>query len=288
MGDTRTSAKLAGLLLALLLTGACTDNPLEDSTPVQRSQRQVSGTVRLSDRGDCSGAYIWLDGFDLSTASRADGSFSLTLPPVSAQSTPGGSEGVFRVHAFLGNYRLVRVPVPVHQGLFAFPSDAVNESGQIREELFLQQLFSISTALSRSRIEADSPRVITLTVTLQSPIPPVEVFYPRMVAGIEGPVLLHNLRTGEVDIYRTTVTGVEVSDYLELGPVPYARSMILSIPKYRLRAGEYEIIPYLLPRGTDVPLSLLAGLGEDVSALGPEYVFYPFLRDGGRLIVDPN
>ena len=227
---------LVVVFLLALLTQACTDNPFEDSTPVGNSQRRVSGTVRLSDRDNHGGAYIWLEGFDLSTVSRADGGFSLTLPPAAAQSTPGGNDGVFRIHAYLGNYRLQRVPTAVHQGVFSFPSDQIDADGRIREEIFLQQMFSINTTLSRSRIEADSPRVITLTVTLKSPIPPMEVYYPRMVAGIEGPVLIHNVQTGESEIYRTTVTGVEVSDYIELGPVAYARSMILSIPRLKLKA----------------------------------------------------
>lgn len=288
MRQTPTYLAILGALLLLPLLPACTDNPLEDSTAVSRSQRRVSGTIRLSDREDHSGVYVWLEGFDLSTVSRADGSFSLTLPPATAQSTPGGNEGVYRIHAFLGNYRLQRVSTAVHQGVFSFPSTEIDAEGRIRDDIFMQQLFSISTTMSRSRIEADSPRVITLTVTLKSPVPPVEVFYPRMVAGIEGPVLLRNVKTGETDIYRTTVTGVEISDYIELGFVAYTRSMILNIPRETLKAGEYEIIPYILPRGTTVPFALLASLGTDVTTLGESYARYPFLREGGRLLVDPN
>lgn len=288
MKQTPTYLAMFAALLLLPLLPACTDNPLEDSSTVSRSQRRVTGTIRLSDRDDHSGAYIWLEGFDQSTVSRPDGSFSLTLPPASAQSTPGGNEGVYRIHAFLGNYRLQRVATAVHQGVFQFPSTEIDAEGRIRNDIFMQQLFSITTTLSHSRIEADSPRVLTLTVKLRSAVPPVEVFYPRMAAGIEGPVLVRNVQTGESKIYRTTVTGVEISDYIELGPAAYTRSMILNIPKGELKSGEYEIIPFILPRGTTVPFALLASLGTDVAALGESYAQYPFLREGGRLLVDPN
>lgn len=273
-------------LLALSLLASCTDNPLEDGSAVQASHRKISGKVRLSDRPDHSGAYLWLEGFDLHTVSRVDGGFSLTLPPASAQSTPGGNDGVFRLYAFLGNYRLQSVKTAVRQGAFSFPSDDIDNNGDIINELFLQQLFSIETTLSRSRIEADSPRVITLNVILRTPLPPVQIYFPRLLNGIEGPVLLHNKTTGEVRIYRTTVTSIETTDYVDIGPTVYTRSMILIIPKDRLKAGEYEIIPYMLPRNVTVPLGLLSSLGENVAELGAGYLAYPFLREGGRLIVD--
>ncbi|MFZ1731481.1 MAG: hypothetical protein WBQ23_10625 [Bacteroidota bacterium] len=276
------------LFSVLLIAAACTDNPFESDPTIASTKRRIHGVVRLSDRQDHSGAYIWMEGFNLGTVSHSDGNFSLTLPLPEAQTTPGGNEGVFRVYAFLGNYRMQTVKTAVHNGSFVFPSTDVDVTGNMIEEFFLQEMFSINTSLSLTNIEADSPRVITMEVTLRSSIPPVEVFYPRMMGSIEGPVLLHNLGTGEVEIYRTTVTGVEVNDYVSVGPVAYTRSMILNIPKYKLRAGEYEVIPYLLPRGQNIPIGLLNSLGADISALGTSYVFYPFLREGGRLRVVPS
>lgn len=272
----------------LLLGTACTDNPFESDPTVAATKRRLHGVVRLSDREDHSGAYIWMEGFDLGTVSHPDGKFSLTLPLIEAQSTPGGNDGVFRVYAYLGNYRMRTIKTAVQNGTFVFPGTDVDDDGNLKAEVFLQELFSITTNLNRSSIEADSPRVLSLEVVLRTSVPPVELYFPRMVDVVEGPVLLHNLGTGEVEIFRTTITGVEISDYVSIGPVAFTRSMILVIPKYKLRAGEYEIIPYLLPRGQMVPLGLLNSLGTDISALGKSYVFYPLLRNGGRLHVTPN
>ncbi len=272
----------------LLFATACTDNPFESDPTIAATKRRIHGIVRLSDRQDNSGAYIWMEGFNLGTVSGPDGRFTLTLPLTSEQSTPGGNEGVYRIYAFLGNYEMHNVKTAIHNGTFVFPSTDVDERGNIHDEIFMQELFSISTTLSMKNIEADSPRVITMDVTLRSSTPPVEVYFPRMVGTVEGPVLLHNLGTGEVEIFHTTVTGVEISDYVSVGPVAYSRTMILNIPKYKLRAGEYEVIPYMLPRDRNIPLQLLNSLGTDINALSNEYVFYPFLREGGRLHVEAN
>ncbi|MBN1446901.1 MAG: hypothetical protein JXA28_03135 [Bacteroidetes bacterium] len=284
----RHGIRTALWVLSLLLMGGCTDNPFESTPAIESSKRKVHGVVRLSDTQDHSGVYVWLQGFEIATTTDHDGSFTITLPPPEAQGVTGGVNGVYRMYAFLGNYRLVSVRAAVRDGTFAFPSDEIRENGEIREPLFMQQLFSITTSLSRNRIEADSPRTITIQVVLQSDSPPAEVYFPRMLAGIEGPVLLHNTQTGEVDIYPTVVTGVEIQDYVQVGSVPYIRSLLLIIPKYRLKAGIYEIIPYLIPQGQQIPLPLLKSLGDDVSGLNESYVLYPFRREGGILTVQPN
>jgi hypothetical protein len=278
------------VFLAMVMIGllaGCTDNPFESDTTIATSTRRVHGKVQLSNTTDHNGVYVWLEGFDLSAATDEEGNFSITLPPPEAQ-VSGGGEGVFRIWTFLGNYRLGSARAAVHDGSFVFPSTDFQEDGQLREPIVMQELFSINTVLSMTRIEADSPRFIAMQVELRSSAPPVDVYFPRMYAGKEGPVLLRNLRTGEVEIYQTVVTGIEVNDYVRVGDVPYVRSLLLTIPKYALRAGQYEIIPYLLPHGQYIPVPLLNSLGEDVTALGPGFAAYPYRREGGRLDVTPN
>ncbi len=297
MSSTASASTKLPLLTALLLTGVllggaalpgCTDNPFESTPTIEASQREIHGTVRLSDGGDPSGIYVWMQGFDIATTTDPDGKFTVTLPPPEAQGPAGGADGVYSLYTFLGNYRLRSVRSAVRDGAFIFPTDDINERGEINEQLVMQQLFSISTNLSRTHIEADSPRTIAVQVELRSDVPPVEVYFPSMLQGIEGPVLLHNLGTGEVDIYPTVVTGVEIQNYVQLGPIPYTRSLLLIIPKYKLQAGTYEVIPYLLPRVQSIPIPLLNSLGNDVAALSENYVYYPFRRDGGILTVMPN
>ncbi len=278
------------LLLALLpaFLVSCTDNPFESEAMVDGSDRRVQGSVRLSDSDDHSGVYVWLEGYDLAVRTESDGSFTFTLPPPAAQGGGSGADGVYRIWTFVGNYALRSLPTAVHGGRVVFPSTEIDAQGVLREPLHLQQRFSITTALSMTRIEADSPRFINLQVELRAPGTPADVYFPRMYAGVEGPVFLRNLRTGEVKLYSTTVTGIEIDDYVRVADVPYVRSMLLNIPKYSLKAGQYEVVPYLLPRGVSIPVPLLNSLGEDVTGLNPSYLSYPFRREGGRLDVTPN
>ena len=287
----RNNAYIFRLSLLVLLPAMlvrCTDNPFESAALVDGSDRRVQGSVRLSDSDDHSGVYVWLEGFDLAVRTGSDGAFSFTLPPPAAQGSGSGADGVYRIWTFVGNYSLRSFSAAVHGGRFVFPSSEIDDQGVLRAPLHMQKQFSITTVLSMTRIEADSSRLISMQVELQAPGNPADVYFPRMYAGIEGPVFLRNLRTGEVKLYSTTVTGIEVADYVRVSDVPYIRSMLLNIPKYALNAGQYEIVPYLLPRGVSIPVPLLNSLGEDVTGLNPSYLSYPFRREGGRLDVTPN
>jgi hypothetical protein len=275
------------MLTSLLLT-SCTDNPFESDSSITGAARSIEGVVQLSGTNDHSGVHVWMEGIDIATTTDVDGNFTFTLPPPSAQNSSGGVEGVFRLYTFMGNYRLQNVRTAVHDGAFVLPNSEIDENGNLLEVLHMQELFSIQTTLDLTRIEADSPRFIVVQVKLQSDVPPVEAYFPRMYAGIEGPVLLYNIRTGAVEIYSTTVTGVEITDNIQIGPVPYFRTLLLNIPKYALRAGEYEIIPYILPKSQYLPPMLLLSLGEEVGAMSENYVFYPFRRERAILTVVPN
>jgi len=284
----RLSYRLLHFLLLPLLIVGCTDNPFESAPAIAPSKNSIRGSVQLSGTDDHSGVYVWLEGFNLSATTGSDGSFSITLPPPAAQGGGGGISGIYRLWAFLGNYSTRSLRVAVQDGRFIYPIDDIDEDGMLREVLYLQERFSITTNLSMTRIEADSPRFISMQVELRAPGTPADVYFPRMYNGVEGPVLLHNLGTGEVKLFSTTVTGIEVNDYARVTDIPHVRSMLLSIPKYALKAGQYEVVPYLLPQGVVIPPGLLNSLGEDVAGLNPSYLAYPFRREGGRLDVTPH
>ncbi|MCZ7556865.1 MAG: hypothetical protein M5R41_10740 [Bacteroidia bacterium] len=282
------SARILAACLLFIVAGGCTDNPFESGEPVNGSMRRVSGSVVLDGQADHSGALLWLEGFGTATVSGSDGRFALLLPPSSLQTTPGGVNGIFNLYAFLGNYRPVAIRTAVRNGTFSFPTESIDETGLVRNPMFMQELFTTETVLSRGSIEEDSPRVITLTVYLRTRTTGTEVFFPRIHNGVEGPIVLHNLETGEARVMKTVVTGVEQSDYIKLGAVPYARMMMLIIPKGTMKAGRYEILPYILPQRQSVPIELLNSITANVSDLGPAYALYPMRRGGGILTVVPN
>jgi hypothetical protein len=292
--NTDRSFQIAGRLkrmLLLVFIGAvltgCTENPFESETPLRASPRRITGTVSLGDRDDHSGVYIWLEGFGIATSSSANGDFVLTLPPAAAQSPNGGVTGMFRLYAFLGNYRSVMLTTVVKNGVFSLPTEAIDEQGHVRERMYMQQRFSVNSILSHTSIPADSPRTITMSVELQAASGGVSVYFPRRVGDTEGPVIIQNIATGEARVWPGIVTGIELSDYITLGSAPYRRSMILIIPRGTLKAGRYRILPYILPGQLRLPASLLDNLGEGVTEVHPGYARYPMLREGGELSVTP-
>src|SRR5690606_39203769 len=100
--------------------------------------------------------------------------------------------------------------------------------------------FTVETVLSNSSIQADSPRTITMTVYVKSAMSGTEVYFPRRINDIEGPIVLHNTETGEARVMKTVVNGVVVTDYVKLGSIPYARMLMLIIPRGTMKAGRYE------------------------------------------------
>jgi hypothetical protein len=276
------------LCAILICTCGCTDNPFESGEPVSGSKRRLSGTVMLDAQTDHSGVYVWLEGFGTAAVSSNDGRFALLLPPSDSQPASRAVSGIFNLYAFLGNFRPVALRTAVQNGTFTFPTEAIDEAGIIRNPLFMQELFTVETVLSRGSVEEDSPRVLTLTVYLKSSISGTEVYFPRIQNGVEGPVILHNLETGEARVMKTVVTGVEQSDYVKLGAVPYSRMMMLIIPRGTMKAGRYQILPYILPQRQSVPIALLNSIAENISDLGPGYALYPMRRSGGLLNVAPN
>ncbi len=264
---------------------SCTDNPFEQDITEVENNRSIAGAVRLLDQQQHDGVYLWMNGFNLGSSSRSDGNFSLTLPPPAQQGEAGGISGGFTLYSFLGNYKLARASVAVRDGVFLFPSEDVDDGGRFYETMTMPQLFSIEMALDKPAIEADSPRVITVRVSLQSDNPPARVYYPLVANRIQSPLLLHNLHTGAVSIMKSAIVGSALDEYIQVGRTPYTRTMLLIIPKYLLQAGDYELIPYLYSLDQSVPDALLESLGVDPLELTEGYVHYPFLRQGGILSV---
>lgn len=56
-------------------------------------------------------------------------------------------------------------------------------------------------------------------------------------------------------------------------------------PPCELEIGKYRMIPYIVVQQPGVPPQLIESLGEDVTALGENYLNIPFVWEGGYLVV---
>jgi len=266
------------------LTG-CIDNPLEDGAGIAPTSRTIKGTVELFDLSHGNGVYVWLEGYNMNTTTADDGSFTLVLPPPSAQGSLGEVSGIFRIFYYLGNFRIEHTSVAIQNGHFAFPSENVDEGGNLQSPVYLNEIFSIKTSISQAQITASSRSWLSIFVELYSPGGDVEIWYPRMVENIEGPMIFQNLVTGEIFIDSCLVAGRDPSDNVTVGQLPFIRQLACTVQPNEITPGSYLVFPYLLYRGQSIPYQLLKSLGTDVEQLGPDYIRIPFEREGGRLEV---
>ena len=117
-------------------------------------------------------------------------------------------------------------------------------------------------------------------VTLQATKESVVVFFPGLANNIFGPLILRNIDTDKVSILESTIAGFVENDLDTIDSVPITRTMVLKLTQASLPEGEYEIIPYLLPRNRGIPALLTESLGERVESLGESYLNMPFGREG--------
>lgn len=269
-----------------LLFGACVENPFESPSEVQSPPRSIRGSVILSSGGEHDGAMIWLEGFSVSTRTDQSGAFQLSLPPPSAQGASGGANGAFTAWYYLANYRLRTTRVAVRNGYFVFPNDDFDEQGFARDPMLLQQLFSVATTLSKTRIRQRETTLMNVTVKMAASLSPVNVYYPRRVTGTEGPLIFHNLSNGEVKVLRSVVGGTEPYENVMVGLNGYERTYLVTIPRDTLSVGVYEIVPFILYRDQSVPVELLQSIGKNVETPSADYLRLPFRRSTARLHVD--
>ena len=134
-------------LLCFLLFATCTRNPLSESSTITSNERlKVTGKVQLSDGSSPSGVYVWLEGFNISTLTTADGSFLIELP--APQTQPGGGlTGTYRIFYYLGNYQYETFQVNVSEGYFLFGQLSLNSEGEVRNTIVLDKLVDIQTTV---------------------------------------------------------------------------------------------------------------------------------------------
>ncbi len=240
---------------------------------------------------DPEGVFVWLSGFDVSSRTNASGDFAITLPPVAAQ--PGqGLSGLFTLYFYVDNFRLDSMGVAVSGGEFVYDNDAVGADGSLRRARELVQAFRITTSTMPDSIEIDEvPSLISATFALRARNSPVDVFFPRRVDEMSGPVLIRDNRTGNTIVVPSTITGtggldsvVTVgtgSDYERIVAIPTA-------PFADFPVGTYEFIPFLYTASNPLPAAFIANMGPTLRELGEDYLNLPMVRRGGNFTYLPD
>ena len=68
------------ILLASFFFSACTENVL-DNQSISLPKNQITGTVKLNQRENAEGIYVWLEGLNIGQKTDENGEFKIEIPP---------------------------------------------------------------------------------------------------------------------------------------------------------------------------------------------------------------
>ena len=148
---------------------SCTKNPF-GSDEITLGNREISGKVVLSEGFNAEGVSIWLEGFDISARSDANGEFKVALPPAAAQGTPSGVTGSFNLYFYLANYGLKSITVVTRNGEFLFSQGEINKDGELNQPKELEKFLDINTVVEPASISTSYSGVVSVDVHLVTPL----------------------------------------------------------------------------------------------------------------------
>ncbi len=270
------------LWAAVFLAAACTENPLFQGGTVLPGKSRISGRISLSDSLSAMNAVVWMEGFDIMVRADTTGAFVLTLPVPSQQ--PGhGLTGAFALYFYMADYRLASREIVVLDGYVQDSKGAVGENGVLRETLRLEKLLDLYTDVEPDKINESYAGTIDCRIFLQAAGEPVSVLTrideDRVTAGFVVPVR-------GTDGVPLPVENVQQMPSLKtIGTDPVEWVFKFEKRPGSLRAGDYEIVPYIAIMQVDIPEALLRRIGENVQDFEPGFLDVPFHRRGGMLLV---
>jgi len=269
--------------ICVLVFAGCTESPFQQKVDNPQGS-QIRGQIALNDLASPEGAYVWLEGANVSTYTDQNGRFELTLP----QSSQNGVNGVFDLYIYLANYKFATAQTVVQDGKFLFAQADVNARGELSGTLTIQKILDISTAVTPSAVPKDFAGPILVAVTLHAVLDSVDVVFPKMVGGLLGAVLFKKAETGEVFVDVPDVSArTRFRDKVGNEPRAWVQTVFLGRGGIS-SSGVYEVIPYFFIEQKELPPELISSLGVDVNevqSVEAEFAGIPAKRAGGRLIV---
>lgn len=287
---SRAFCRYGWLVTLLIAATGCEENPVGGGDRIGLTNRVLSGQVELDRNVSPENVFIWLESFDISTRTDADGRFQLTLPPAGAQST-GGISGAFTLYAFMGNYTLGTTEVFTRNGEFIFDTPEVSDEGALRQPELLFQRLNIKTTVEPTSVEKETIVVtrgksnffMDIDVSLQAvKDDTVLVFFPAETNSVHGPLLFRNTETNEVTVLSSFIAEEVTSELDTVTAELKTRSMEINLLPDDLKVGEYEIVPYLLVNDITLPQGLQDEFGLAVLSPGEIYLRIPFVRNGNQ------
>lgn len=271
--------------LCLIILGGCTETSSVNQIDNPRRDK-ISGKIGLSPGVSPEGIYVWLGGTTLKTYTDDAGAFDLTLP-ASGRVPPFNVTSSFNLYFYLANYKLTSIPVFVEDGQFLYSRGEIGREGAMINTRYLQELLKINTLVEPDTVSTSYQGSILVKVSLAAFLDSVVVVFPKATGDKYGGILLKNLGTGGVLVYAPD--GAPTRIVLEkIGREPFEYEIDFPFQANVLTPGRYEAIPYFLIEQENMAAGLLVSLGENVEALGPNFLKIPIRRKGGQFVVIAN
>lgn len=261
----------------------CTSNPF-GGDKISGGKLVMSGTVRLADQADAKDIWVWMNGFNISSVTNANGEFTLSLPPKSAQSGSGGVSGIYTVYFYMANYLLDSAQVVVQNGEFVYSRGDLTKDGRLAATKSLRRFLEMSTVVSPATVRQNFIFRIGITATLRALIDSCTVIFPGSIGDLLGAIFFRNTATAEVIVF-LSVPGAVTRDIELIGRLPTDRVMAFTLSQFVLPPGQYEVIPQVLMRHQALPPGLIRSLGAKVEEIDVDYLKIPFRRTNGTFAV---
>lgn len=298
MSTFRSFFRKFGILLFTCFT--CTQSPTGTvDAPAKRNR--IEGHMSLSDHLSPAGAFIWLEGFDISTRADSAGRYAIELPERGFQGVnPSGVEGAFKLHFFVANYFIKTLNLIILDGEFVYGKPDLLPTGEPAIHPVLSPFLQIRTEVAPAEIRSDYNGGITITATflpvnLQDS---VRVRFPELAELPAARVFLRERASNR--LLNLSTDDFEIG---ELGENPIPRGELTSVQEVRSRplvltmrfswraglagAGDYEIVPFVVMLHQVVPAGLYQALGFDLDRPLDNYLQVPLGLNAARLVVRP-
>lgn len=273
------------LTLGAALNFNCLENPFGNQDEI-RDKRQVSGQVFFAAGGAAAGVFVWLDIYNVSVPTDAEGKFKLVLP--AAQSRSGlVQEGV--LYFYIANYQLASARVKILNGEFLPLEGDLDKQGQVREPVVMRRAVNIVTEVIPASLPANAPSLLIRAsvvadegcAIVYNPLMPEVPYNMPDTAGL-GAAIFRHLASGEFFIVRLDPQGRANERIVPCSYDSLHRELMIPINQLPVMpVGKYEVIPYLLCEPENTPSGLLAKLGLELNELGANFLKKPMRRTGG-------
>lgn len=263
--------------LTLCLLASCTSNPFLDDEQIETGK--ITGEIHLSNGtnpGDM--IFVWLNGFEVGTFTKQDGTFQLNLPPETGQGENNGYSGVYPLYFYCENCRLDSIEITFINGMVAEGQRVIESNGALTNRVILDQLFTLETYIT-------TDNTIRSYFTSESD---VRIYCKKLIIG-HAPhysgLFLYNRDLSIVMPY--VINGFPTQQEAISPEQPLEMSMINPYDPADLSPGEYYITPYVITsRPQNLPESIIENFSPEAWGFNEKYLHLPFIREESTIIIE--